>query len=79
MSRFNLLIAAVLTREEIKTLSQFAKSLTRSIIRGSQSRGARKSIMPTLDMIGVNNRNLKTFEVSQISVNNWPAIFPMTS
>jgi hypothetical protein len=42
MSRFNLLIAAVLTREEIKTLSQFAKSLTRSIIRGSQSRGARK-------------------------------------
>ena len=23
-----------------------------------------KSIMPSLDMLGVNNRNLKTFEVS---------------
>jgi indole-3-glycerol phosphate synthase len=45
-----LLIAAVLTREEIKTLSQFAKKVGLSIIRGTQSRRARKSIMPTLDI-----------------------------
>jgi indole-3-glycerol phosphate synthase len=60
-----LLIAAVLTREEIKALSQFAKNLGLEVLLEVHNQEELdKSIMPTLDMIGVNNRNLKTFEVS---------------
>lgn len=60
-----LLIAAVLNREEIKTLSEFAKSLSLDVLLEVHNlEELEKSIMPTLDMLGVNNRNLKTFEVS---------------
>ena len=60
-----LLIAAVLTREEIKSLSEFAKSLGLEVLLEVHNlEELEKSIMPTLDLIGVNNRNLKTFEVS---------------
>lgn len=60
-----LLIAAVLTRDEIKSLSEFAKSLGLEVLLEVHNlEELEKSIMPTLDMIGVNNRNLKTFEVS---------------
>ena len=60
-----LLIAAVLTRAEIKSLSQFAKNLGLEVLLEVHNlEELEKSIMPTLDMIGVNNRNLKTFEVS---------------
>ncbi|MES2543878.1 MAG: indole-3-glycerol phosphate synthase TrpC [Bacteroidota bacterium] len=60
-----LLIAAVLTREEIKQLSEFAQSLGLEVLLEVHNlEELHKSIMPTLDMIGVNNRNLKTFEVS---------------
>ena len=60
-----LLITAVLTRDEIKSLSEFAKSLGLEVLLEVHNQEElEKSIMPTLDMIGVNNRNLKTFEVS---------------
>ena len=60
-----LLIAAVLTREEIKHLSEFAQSLGLEVLLEVHNlEELQKSIMPSLDMIGVNNRNLKTFEVS---------------
>ncbi len=60
-----LLIAAVLTREEIKHLSEFAKSLNLEVLLEVHNfEELQKSIMPSLDMIGVNNRNLKTFEVN---------------
>lgn len=60
-----LLIAAVLTREEIKSLSEFAKKLGLEVLLEVHNQEElEKSIMPSLDMIGVNNRNLKTFEVS---------------
>lgn len=60
-----LLIAAVLTREEIQSLSQFAKKLGLEVLLEVHNREElEKSIMPSLDLIGVNNRNLKTFEVS---------------
>ena len=60
-----LLIAAVLTREEIKQLSEFAKALNLEVLLEVHNfEELQKSIMPSLDMIGVNNRNLKTFEVS---------------
>ncbi len=60
-----LLIAAVLTKEQIKSLSQFAKSLSLDVLlEVHNEEELQKSIMPSLDMLGVNNRNLKTFEVS---------------
>lgn len=64
-----LLIASVLTRSEIKILSEFAKSLDLDVLlEVHNEEELHKSIMPSLDMLGVNNRNLKTFEVStQIS------------
>ncbi|RYH75550.1 indole-3-glycerol phosphate synthase TrpC [Flavobacteriaceae bacterium 144Ye] len=60
-----LLIAAILTQEEIKQFSQLAKSLSLDVLLEVHNEDElQKSIMPSLDMIGVNNRNLKTFEVS---------------
>lgn len=60
-----LLIAAVLSRNEIEKLSKFAKSLGLEVLLEVHDlEELKKSIMPSLDLIGVNNRNLKTFEVS---------------
>ncbi len=60
-----LLIAAVLTRKEIQHLSSFAQSLGLEVLLEVHNQEElEKSIMPSLNMIGVNNRNLKTFEVS---------------
>lgn len=60
-----LLIAAVLTREEIKNLSEFAHSIALEVLlEVHDEKELNKAIMPSLDMIGVNNRSLKTFEVS---------------
>ena len=60
-----LLIAAILTREEIKQFSEFAKRLHLDVLlEVHNEEELQKSIMPSLDMLGVNNRNLKTFEVS---------------
>ncbi|UZO79277.1 indole-3-glycerol phosphate synthase TrpC [Aquimarina sp. ERC-38] len=66
-----LLIATVLTREEIKKFSEFAKSLSLDVLLEVHNlEELEKSIMPSLDMLGVNNRNLKTFEVSiEVSKN----------
>ncbi len=60
-----LLIAAVLERSEIKTLSELAKSLGLDVLLEVHNEAElQKSIMPSLDMLGVNNRDLKTFTVS---------------
>lgn len=60
-----LLIAAVLTAQEIKSFSELAKSLELDVLLEIHNEAElHKSIMPSLDMLGVNNRNLKTFEVS---------------
>ncbi|MER3373443.1 MAG: indole-3-glycerol phosphate synthase TrpC [Allomuricauda sp.] len=60
-----LLIAAILSRDEIKSLSETAKSLGLDVLlEVHNEEELQKSIMPSLDMLGVNNRNLKTFEVS---------------
>ncbi|MCO4821869.1 MAG: indole-3-glycerol phosphate synthase TrpC [Flavobacteriaceae bacterium] len=60
-----LLIAAVLTRAEIKQFSELAKSLHLDVLlEVHNEEELHKSMMPSLDMLGVNNRNLKTFEVS---------------
>ena len=60
-----LLIAAILTKSEIKSFSELAKSLNLDVLMEVHNEvELRKSIMPSLDMLGVNNRNLKNFEVS---------------
>ncbi len=60
-----LLIAAILSKPEIKTLSELAKSLHLEVLLEVHGEAElQKSIMPSLDMLGVNNRNLKTFQVS---------------
>ncbi|WP_298534937.1 indole-3-glycerol phosphate synthase TrpC [uncultured Algibacter sp.] len=60
-----LLIAAILSRDEIKQFSEFAKSLKLDVLlEVHNEKELHKSVMPSLDMLGVNNRNLKTFDVS---------------
>lgn len=60
-----LLIAAILSREEIRIFSELAKSLGLDVLlEVHNEEELHKSLMPSLDMLGVNNRNLKTFEVS---------------
>ncbi len=60
-----LLIAAVLTHQEIKKLSEFAQSLSLEVLLEVHNlEELEKALMPSLDMLGVNNRNLNTFEVN---------------
>ncbi|MCK0130135.1 indole-3-glycerol phosphate synthase TrpC [Flavobacteriaceae bacterium F08102] len=59
-----LLIAAVLSKEQIKTLSELAQSLGLEVLLEIHNEDElQKSLMPSIDLIGVNNRNLKTFSV----------------
>jgi len=60
-----LLIASVLTRSEIKQFSEFAKSLSLEVLLEIHNQEElEKALMPSLGLIGVNNRNLKNFEIS---------------
>src|SRR5690606_32822350 len=60
-----LLIAAVLDPNELKSLSQQASSLGLEVLLEVHDfEELERSLMPGITMVGVNNRNLKTFEVS---------------
>jgi len=60
-----LLIAAILTAEEINKLASLAKSLGLNVLLEVHNlEELQKSINPNLDAIGVNNRNLADFSVS---------------
>ena len=60
-----LLIAAVLSPIQIKTLSEFAKSLGLSVLLEVHNREElERSLVDSVDAIGVNNRNLNDFTVS---------------
>jgi indole-3-glycerol phosphate synthase len=60
-----LLIAAILNRDEIQAYSTLAQSLGMEVLlEVHNEEELHKSVMPSLNMIGVNNRNLKSFEVS---------------
>lgn len=60
-----LLIASILSRTEIKQFSELAKQLQLDVLlEVHNEEETNKSIMSSLDMIGVNNRNLKTFEIN---------------
>ena len=72
-----LLIAAVLSRIEIKTFSELAKSLGMEVLLEVHNREElEKSVMPSLDLLGVNNRDLKTFEVSLETSKNLATEIP---
>lgn len=60
-----LLIAAILTPQEIDTLASLAKSLGLNVLLEVHNmEELQRSINPNLDAIGVNNRNLADFTVS---------------
>jgi indole-3-glycerol phosphate synthase len=60
-----LLIAAVLDPKDSKTLAEFAHSLGLEVLlEVHDADELRKNLDVDADLIGVNNRNLKTFEVS---------------
>ncbi|QXP59944.1 indole-3-glycerol phosphate synthase TrpC [Olleya sp. HaHaR_3_96] len=72
-----LLIAAILTTAEIKQFSELAKSLNLDVLLEVHNEAElHKSLMPTLDMLGVNNRNLKTFEVSLDTSKQLSSLIP---
>jgi len=79
-----LLIASVLTRNEIQQLSTAAQSLGLEVLLEVHNlEELEKSVMPSLDLFGVNNRNLKTFEVdldtSRTLVDQIPSDFVKVS
>src|SRR5690606_2852474 len=60
-----LLIAACLSAEELKQYSHLAKSLKLDVLLEVHNlEELQKSLLPNVDMIGVNNRNLKNFKVN---------------
>lgn len=72
-----LLIAAILTRNEIKQFSELAKSLHLDVLLEVHNKEElQKSIMPSINMLGVNNRNLKTFEVSLDTSKSLSSLIP---
>lgn len=60
-----LLIAAILSPVEIQQFSLLAKSLDLEVLlEVHDEMELKQNLFPSVDMIGVNNRNLKTFEVN---------------
>lgn len=58
-----LLIAACLTPEDVKRLAGFAKSLDLEVLLEIHNEDELKHICEDCDVVGVNNRDLKTFTV----------------
>jgi indole-3-glycerol phosphate synthase len=58
-----LLIAACLSPVEVQTMAAFAKSLQLEVLLEIHDETELGHICDEVDMVGVNNRNLKTFEV----------------
>ena len=58
-----LLIAACLTQSEVRNLATYAKSIGLEVLLEIHNEEEAGHICDEVDMVGVNNRNLKTFEV----------------
>ena len=59
------MIAACLEREAVKELSQLAQSLGLEVLlEVHNEKELERNIFPSIDIIGVNNRNLKSFDVN---------------
>jgi indole-3-glycerol phosphate synthase len=59
-----LLIAANLSLKEVKSLSASAKNLSLEVLLELHDESELEHICDTVDLVGINNRNLKTFEVN---------------
>src|SRR6218665_1767963 len=59
-----LLIAACLTPAEVRTMAAYAKSIGLEVLLEIHNEEELDHICDEVDMVGVNNRNLKTFEVN---------------
>jgi indole-3-glycerol phosphate synthase len=59
-----LLIAECLDKKEVAALAKMAKSLDLEVLLEVHSADQLDKWTPDIDVVGVNNRNLKTFEVS---------------
>ena len=59
-----LLIAACLTTSEVKAFADLAKSLGLEVLLEVHNEEELEHICDSVDFVGVNNRNLKTFEVN---------------
>ena len=59
-----LLIAACLTREQVKEFASYAKSIGLESILEIHNEDELEHICEDVSMVGVNNRDLKTFEIS---------------
>ena len=58
-----LLIAACLTKQEVKRLSAFAKDLGLEVLLELHDGNELEHICDEVDLVGINNRDLKTFQV----------------
>jgi indole-3-glycerol phosphate synthase len=65
-----LLIAAILTKEEVKRFSELAKSLGLQIIFEVHQVEELDKINSLIDVVGVNNRNLETMKIDIINSFN---------
>lgn len=59
-----LLIASILSPKQAKELAKFSRSLGLNVLLEIHEEEEQKHFNEYVDMVGVNNRNLKTFEVS---------------
>jgi len=72
-----LLIAAILSKQEVEQFSKLAKSLDLDVLLEVHNKEELQGIVTThIDMIGVNNRNLKTFDVSLNTSKSLSSIIP---
>lgn len=70
-----LLIAACLSKKQAKELAQLAKDLGMEVLMEIHNAEELELVNDYVDIVGVNNRNLKTFEVSlQTSIDMAPLI-----
>ena len=59
-----LLIASILTKEEVDHLAGFARSLGMEVLFEIHNEEELQKLSPKVNIVGVNNRNLSTFKVS---------------
>jgi indole-3-glycerol phosphate synthase len=79
--RCNIADRACLTTEEVRQLALFAKTIGLEVLLEVHNEVELKHICDEVDLVGVNNRNLKTFDVdintSLELVGKIPAVNPL--